>query len=59
MMGIPPFFRAFAASPTVEQRLAGRPQALAGLGAALARADRRRIARAGFRRAARRAPMPG
>lgn len=40
MMGIPPFFREFGAQPTVEQRLAGRPQALACLGAALARADR-------------------
>ena len=40
MMGIPPFFRAFGAQPTVEQCLAGHAQALAGFGAALARAHR-------------------
>ena len=40
LMGIPPFFHAFAAPPTVEQRLAAQPQAQAGLRAALHRATR-------------------
>ena len=31
MMGIPPFFRAFATPVAVEDRLAGSPEALAGL----------------------------
>jgi HD-like signal output (HDOD) protein len=31
MMGISPFFRAFGPQPTVEERLAGEPEALAGL----------------------------
>lgn len=38
MMGIPPFFRAFGPQPTVESRLAQRPQALAGLQEVLRRA---------------------
>ena len=31
MMGISPFFRAFGPQPTVEERLAGEPEAMAGL----------------------------
>jgi HD-like signal output (HDOD) protein len=40
LMGITPFFRAFGPQPTVEQHLADRPQALAGLHQVLRRADR-------------------
>lgn len=40
MMGIPPFFRAFDAPTTVEDRLAGSPEALAGLQRVLRRAHR-------------------
>lgn len=40
MMGITPFFRAFGPQPTVEDRLAGQPQALEGLMAVLRRAHR-------------------
>ena len=40
MMGISPFFRAFGPQPTVEERLAGNPQALAGLQEVLQRAHR-------------------
>jgi HD-like signal output (HDOD) protein len=40
MMGITPFFRAFGAQPTVEQRLADLPEALEGLQAVLRRAHR-------------------
>jgi HD-like signal output (HDOD) protein len=40
MLGIPPFFRAFPAQPTVEERLAERPEALAGFGRVLARSHR-------------------
>ena len=40
LMGITPFFRAFGPQPTVEDRLAGHPDALAGLQQVLARADR-------------------
>ncbi|HEX7441346.1 MAG TPA: HDOD domain-containing protein [Caldimonas sp.] len=40
MMGIPPFFRAFAAPVAVEDRLAGSPEALAGLQRVLRRAHR-------------------
>jgi HD-like signal output (HDOD) protein len=40
MMGIPPFFRAFAAPVAVEDRLAGVPDALAGLQRVLRRAHR-------------------
>jgi HD-like signal output (HDOD) protein len=40
MMGIPPFFRAFAAPTSVEDRLAGSPEALAGLQRVLRRAHR-------------------
>ena len=40
LMGITPFFRAFGPQPTIEDRLAGHPEALAGLRRVLARADR-------------------
>lgn len=40
MMGIPPFFAAFGPQPSVEERLAGIPEALAGLDATLRRAHR-------------------
>ena len=40
MLGIPPFFRAFGPQPTVEERLAGSPPALAGFRRCLARARR-------------------
>ena len=40
MMGISPFFRAFGPQPTVEDRLAGEPQALEGLTDTLRRAHR-------------------
>ena len=40
MMGIPPFFRAFGPQPTIEQLLAERPAALAGLQQSLRRARR-------------------
>jgi len=40
LMGITPFFRVFGPQPTVEDHLAGDPQALAGLQRVLARADR-------------------
>jgi HD-like signal output (HDOD) protein len=40
MMGISPFFRAFGAQPTVEQRLAQHPQALQGLLDTVRRAHR-------------------
>ena len=40
LLGIGPFFRHFAAQPTVEQALAGYPDALAGFRAALRRAHR-------------------
>jgi HD-like signal output (HDOD) protein len=40
MLGIPPFFRAFAAPPTIEDRLLDRPEALAGLERVLCRAHR-------------------
>ncbi len=40
LLGIGPFFRAFGSLPTVEQRLAGRADALAGLQAVLRRAQR-------------------
>ena len=40
MMGIPPFFRAFAAPSSVEDRLASSPEALAGLQRVLRRAHR-------------------
>ena len=40
MMGIAPFFRAFGPQPTVEERLVGEPEALAGLLDTLRRAHR-------------------
>ena len=40
MMGISPFFRAFGPQPTVDDHLAGNPDALAGLHAVLQRAYR-------------------
>jgi len=40
LLGITPFFRAFGPQPTVEQRLADRPEALAGLQQVLLRAER-------------------
>jgi len=40
MMGIPPFFRAFAAPTSIEDRLAASPEALAGLRRVLRRAHR-------------------
>lgn len=40
MLGITPFFRDFGPQPSVEQRLAGQPQALAGLHDVLSRARR-------------------
>ncbi len=40
LMGITPFFRTFGPQPTVEDHLAGHPEALAGLQHVLLRADR-------------------
>lgn len=40
MLGIPPFFRAFAAQPTVETRLARLPQSMAGFERVLRRSRR-------------------
>jgi HD-like signal output (HDOD) protein len=40
MMGISPFFRAFGPQPTVQERLAGEPEALQGLDDTLRRAHR-------------------
>ena len=40
LMGITPFFRAFGPQPTIEDHLAGHPDALAGLQRVLRRADR-------------------
>lgn len=40
LMGITPFFKAFGPQPTVEQHLADRPDALAGLQRVLRRAER-------------------
>jgi HD-like signal output (HDOD) protein len=40
MLGIPPFFRAFGAQPTVEERLAARPDALQGFRRVLRRSHR-------------------
>jgi len=40
LMGISPFFRAFGPQPTVEDRLADLPEALAGLGDTMRRAHR-------------------
>src|SRR5262249_15607576 len=40
LMGITPFFRAFGPQPTVEDHLAGHPEALEGLRHVMRRADR-------------------
>lgn len=48
MMGIGPFFRAFGPQPTVEQRMAGQPEALAGVMRVLARARRAACFALGF-----------
>ena len=40
LMGITPFFRVFGPQPTIEDQLAGHPEALAGLQHVLLRADR-------------------
>lgn len=40
MLGITPFFNAFGSQPTLEQHLAGQPEALAGLRAVIRRAHR-------------------
>jgi hypothetical protein len=40
MLGIPPFFRTFANQPTVEERLAAEPEALAGFREVLRRSHR-------------------
>lgn len=40
LLGITPFFKAFGPQPTVEERLASRPEALAGLQRVLLRAER-------------------
>src|ERR1700759_3914992 len=40
LMGITPFFRTFGPQPTVEDHLAGHPEALAGLQHVMLRADR-------------------
>ena len=48
MMGIGPFFRNFARQPTVQERLAGHPDALAGLQAVLRRARRAAAFALGF-----------
>lgn len=48
LLGVGPFFRAFGALPTVEARLAGHPEALAGLHAVLRRAQRAATFALGF-----------
>jgi hypothetical protein len=48
LLGIGPFFRAFADMPTVEQRLAGHPRAMQGLRAVLRRAQRAATFALGF-----------
>lgn len=40
LLGITPFFKAFGPQPTVEERLAARPEAMAGLQRVLLRAER-------------------
>jgi HD-like signal output (HDOD) protein len=40
MMGIPPFFAVFGQQPTIEEQLAGAPEALVGLDTTLRRAHR-------------------
>ncbi len=40
LLGITPFFKAFGPQPTIEERLAGRPEAMAGLQRVLLRAER-------------------
>ncbi|NWG74358.1 MAG: HDOD domain-containing protein [Rubrivivax sp.] len=48
LLGVGPFFRAFGGLPTVEARLAGHPEALAGLHAVLRRAQRAATFALGF-----------
>jgi HD-like signal output (HDOD) protein len=48
MMGIGPFFRAFGPQPTVQQRMDGKPEALAGVMRVLARARRAACFALGF-----------
>jgi HD-like signal output (HDOD) protein len=48
MLGIGPFFKAFGLQPTVEDHLAGQPQALQGLRAVLRRAQRAAAFALGF-----------
>ena len=48
MMGIGPFFRAFGPQPTVQQRMDGQPEALAGVMRVLARARRAACFALGF-----------
>jgi HD-like signal output (HDOD) protein len=48
MMGITPFFNAFGAQPTIEERLAAHPHALSGLGEVLRRAHRAAVFALGF-----------
>ncbi|MEO5794955.1 MAG: HDOD domain-containing protein [Rhodoferax sp.] len=48
MLGIAPFFRQFGPQPTVEDRLANQPQALAAVQDLLLRAERARLFALGF-----------
>ncbi len=48
MLGIAPFFRHFGPQPTVQDRLAGQPQALAAVAELLRRAERARRFALGF-----------
>lgn len=48
LLGVGPFFRAFADAPTVEDRLASQPAALAGLQAVLRRSQRAATFALGF-----------
>ncbi len=48
LMGVPPFLRKFAGQATVEQQLAGHPEALTGLQRVLARSRRAAVFAIGF-----------